>query len=294
MHFIIHADDFGQSKGITDSILECFDQGALTSTSILANGHAFDYAIAAYRQRPNLRLSIHLNLAEGKPLLPVDQVSMLVGPDGHFHSSFAKLWMIYIRADLQAKATMRQQIHAELTTQIQKVKNALGPNYEIQLDSHCHFHILPFVFDEIIALKKQFDISYVRVPSEPFFICWDSVKSFQNYLSVNILKFLIANRLMRHKKKQLADVGIQCNDYFIGVLFVAGMTHNVVETALKQIRQKNAVVEILFHPGVCTHAEKNLFRKPFNYDSPWQKIEQDTIKSPAFHALLNNAKESSP
>ena len=58
MKLIIHADDFGASKGVTDKILDCFDNGILSSTRILPNGHAFDYAITEYSKRSKMRLGI--------------------------------------------------------------------------------------------------------------------------------------------------------------------------------------------------------------------------------------------
>jgi len=84
MPYIIHADDYGLTKGITDHILSTFDHGILNSTSIIANGLAFDYAIEEIKKRPELRLSIHLNLVEGSPILPLEEVSMLVDKQGDF------------------------------------------------------------------------------------------------------------------------------------------------------------------------------------------------------------------
>ena len=69
MKFIIHADDFGLSRGITDSILDCW---ALNSMSI----YAFDYVMQEYKKRPGLR--IHLNLVDGTPLLFAYKLSTLV------------------------------------------------------------------------------------------------------------------------------------------------------------------------------------------------------------------------
>ena len=87
MKFIIHADDFGLSRGITDSILDCFDHGALNSTSI----YAFDYAVQEYKKRPGLRMSVHLNLVDGTPLLfayklriLVDKKAIFITPSNRF------------------------------------------------------------------------------------------------------------------------------------------------------------------------------------------------------------------
>ena len=68
MKIIFHADDYGLSKGITDNILLCHDQGILHRVSLMANGYAYDYACEELLQRPNLTGCVHLNLIEGEPL----------------------------------------------------------------------------------------------------------------------------------------------------------------------------------------------------------------------------------
>ena len=93
---IIHADDFGVSKSVTDNICSTFDNGILTSTSIIPNGHAFRYAMKEYNFRSKLNLSIHINLVEGKPLSPSDDVSLIIGPNGEFNQSFLGLWLKYL------------------------------------------------------------------------------------------------------------------------------------------------------------------------------------------------------
>ncbi len=290
MRFIIHADDFGLSKGITDSILDCYDHGALNSTSIMATGYAFDYAVAEYKKRPGLRMSIHLNLVDGIPVLPAYQLSTLVDRKGHFYHSFQSLWLMYLTKSKKGKEEMRTQIRLELAAQIRKAVSALGDDFQIHLDSHCHCHILPFVFDEIINLKKMFNIVYVRIPYERFFFCSNSWASFKNYFSINLLKHYVANVLVKRRKEVLAREGVQHNDFFIGVLFVTGMSYAVVKSALKKIKGEDGLVEVLFHPGAALANEKHLFRKVFahNYTAAWQLQEQRTLKSERFAGLIAN------
>ena len=69
MRIRVHADDFGVSRGVSDAILQCIDEGPVEGTSIIANGAAFDYAVAALRARPRVAISVHLNLIEGQPVI---------------------------------------------------------------------------------------------------------------------------------------------------------------------------------------------------------------------------------
>jgi len=81
---IINADDFGWSRSITDGILRSHEDGIVTSTSLLANQPASEYAISQIPRVPRLGIGIHLNLCSGAPVLPAKQVPSLVGSDGNF------------------------------------------------------------------------------------------------------------------------------------------------------------------------------------------------------------------
>jgi len=65
---IIHADDCGLSAGITNAIVACYDGGWLRRTSVIVNGDGWQHAVEELRRRPNLAVSLHLNLFEGRPL----------------------------------------------------------------------------------------------------------------------------------------------------------------------------------------------------------------------------------
>ena len=96
------------SKSVTDNICSTFDNGILTSTSIIPNGHAFKYAMKEYNFRSKLNLSIHINLVEGKPLSPSEEVSQIIGPNGEFNQSFHGLWLKYFFS----KKSMRTRVFA--------------------------------------------------------------------------------------------------------------------------------------------------------------------------------------
>jgi predicted glycoside hydrolase/deacetylase ChbG (UPF0249 family) len=51
MRIRVHADDLGVSRGVTDEILRCIDEGPVQGVSIIANGAAFDHAVTALRSR---------------------------------------------------------------------------------------------------------------------------------------------------------------------------------------------------------------------------------------------------
>ena len=80
---IINADDFGLTNGVNYGIIDSFLYGITTSTTLLANGAAFDHAVELASEHPDLEIGVHLNLTLGKPLLPgADSISA----NGRFHT----------------------------------------------------------------------------------------------------------------------------------------------------------------------------------------------------------------
>ena len=93
---IVHADDLGICRGITDRIIETHREGCVRRTSIVANGEAFQYAVAMLRENPDLAWSVHLNLVEGRCLGPKQDLSLLVDKRGWFKQSFLRLRLLYL------------------------------------------------------------------------------------------------------------------------------------------------------------------------------------------------------
>jgi predicted glycoside hydrolase/deacetylase ChbG (UPF0249 family) len=54
MKIIFNADDFGMGKGINSGILDCFNAGIVKSTTLVANGEAFDDAVGLALSNPEL------------------------------------------------------------------------------------------------------------------------------------------------------------------------------------------------------------------------------------------------
>jgi predicted glycoside hydrolase/deacetylase ChbG (UPF0249 family) len=76
---IVNADDFGWTRGITDAIVTCHNQGIVTSAALLVNQAASLYAIEQAKQAPRLGIGTHLNLCEGRPVLAAREAPSLVG-----------------------------------------------------------------------------------------------------------------------------------------------------------------------------------------------------------------------
>src|SRR6266481_4392810 len=82
---IVTADDVGLDRGMTAGAIEAHRHGIVTACSIVANGRAFDDAVARLRDVPSLEVGVHLTLVEeqalttGRPM-PRNYLRFLLSP----------------------------------------------------------------------------------------------------------------------------------------------------------------------------------------------------------------------
>src|SRR5277367_32488 len=134
---IINADDFGLTHGVNRAIAELHEAKALTSTTLMATGAAFDDAVSIALAHPTLGVGCHVVLTDGAPASPPQSIPTLLGPDGR---TFRPALLDFIQALLLGKNS-RDDIEREARAQIQKLQNA-GINVT-HLDTHKHAHLFP-------------------------------------------------------------------------------------------------------------------------------------------------------
>lgn len=68
MRVIINADDFGFSKGVNLGILEAFENGVVSDTSLMCNMPGFEHAVELMKKHPILKVGIHFVTSVGPSL----------------------------------------------------------------------------------------------------------------------------------------------------------------------------------------------------------------------------------
>jgi YdjC-like protein len=63
-YLIVNADDFGQSEGINQGVMEAHERGLVTSASLMVRWPAAIEAAAYSRAHPSLSLGLHVDLGE--------------------------------------------------------------------------------------------------------------------------------------------------------------------------------------------------------------------------------------
>ena len=294
MTLIVSADDLGATPGVTASILEAVDHGCITSVSVLPNGADFEHAMDEVRRRPALRVSAHLNVVEGVPLLSPDRIPQLVAPDGFFRHSFPSLWLASL---LPGRAAVRDQLRKELSAQLDRFRAALPPGRALSVDSHVHLHLIPMFLDVLTELHADYRFAYVRMLEEPF-LRVRRRGALANYLGPNLVKHALLRVLSGRGKRRLRALGIPHCSTFVGVLFTGNMSAEVVRAALVGHAADPArIIEILFHPGSARAGEESHWAPRHRglrnaYYSPWRATERESLKDPNLMALVASFESS--
>ena len=254
---ILHADDCGLSAGITDAIMRCYDRGWLRRTSVVVNGAGWEQAVAALRSRPRLSAVLHLNVFEGRPLSPPSEVDLLVDGRGQFYRGFAALWARGLAG--AGAARLRAQLRLEMRRQIERFREALGNDGPLSVDGHVHYHVIPPVLSELLALCAEYSIRTIRLPREPLY--WPITRAPRPPV-VNVVKNVVLRGLCRRAVPALQARSMETTTAFVGVLATGAMTMEHVRAALDYLRQAgtSGTIEILFHPGRARPDEASLWR----------------------------------
>lgn len=154
MKIWINADDFGLTKTCTDAILECFEKGLITTTTMVVTSDCFSYALSKIKNTPFIdRIGLHINLTEGRPLTEEISHNMkFCDENGNFISYPNR----YARLSKKDKL----DVYNEIEAQFDKIINS-GININ-HVDSHHHVHNSFRILPIVIEIMKKKDIKLLR------------------------------------------------------------------------------------------------------------------------------------
>lgn len=156
---LVNADDLGLSEGVTDGIIEAYERGIVTSTSIIAAGTAFGHAVKQVLSHKGLGVGVHLTLVEEQPVSDPADIPSLVQPNGKLPRNYTQLLSGVLLGRIRS-----EHIERELRAQVVKCLDAgLTPTH---LDSHQHVHALPSIFRIVIRSAEDFHIGGIRIPRD--------------------------------------------------------------------------------------------------------------------------------
>jgi hopanoid biosynthesis associated protein HpnK len=234
---IVTADDFGIHEAVNEAVSQAASAGILTATSLMVGAPAADDAVRRARQLPQLRVGLHLVLADGFAVLPRDQIPDLVDEQGRFGDG---MWLDGVR--YFALPGLRRQLEAEIRAQFAAFsRTGLALDH---VNAHKHFHLHPTLLAMIVRIGREFGMSAVRVPHEPL---WYSGRR-ANLGAMTAATFLTP--WVALMKARLRAGGITYNDQLVGI----ASTGQLDEQTLLEILAKlpPGTTEIYLHPAVDT------------------------------------------
>ncbi len=137
-----NADDFGLSAGVCEGIVEAMNVGAVGTTSAMVARDGAAVLIERFAAPIQGRIGLHLQLTDGRPVLPPKHVPSLVDGAGRFP-----------RARRHLGPLDPDDIAREWTAQLAKLRELrIEPTH---IDSHHHVHALPEAIDVYVSLAHE-------------------------------------------------------------------------------------------------------------------------------------------
>ena len=236
---IINADDFGLTPGVNRAIAELHQAGALTSTTLMATGPAFDDAVATAHANPTLGVGCHIVLTDGVPVLPPESIPTLLGPDG---KTFRPSLIDFVQALLRGKIS-KDNIEREAAAQIQKLQHA-GIQVT-HLDTHKHTHLFPGVLDPLLRVAEQRSIRVIRHPFEQ---SWSLALGHGNRIRRLQVKLLGNLKTRFEHQPQIRNGHVLTTNGTIGISATGNLYNQTLHEILYAM-PADGTFELVCHPG---------------------------------------------
>lgn len=208
---IINADDFGYCKGINLGIIECFQNGVVTSATLMANMPGAEHAANLAKENPNLGVGVHLVLTCGYPVR--SDVPSLVREDGAFHQ----------RGDMH-KFAEPDDIEKELNSQMETFLSlGLKPSH---IDSHHHVHGLEKVFPIVEKIAKKHGVPVRKLDES---LGYKEMKTTDRFITDFFGSNLTTGHLIDILESSLSSetVEVMCHPGYLDEAILTGSSYNL-------------------------------------------------------------------
>ncbi|MEC5409090.1 hopanoid biosynthesis-associated protein HpnK [Paraburkholderia sp. MPAMCS5] len=217
------ADDFGLHSRVNLAVERAHRDGVLSAASLMVGAPAAADAIERAHALAQLRVGLHLVLADGDAVMPRAGIPALLDEHGRLGNNMVRdgVRFFFLRH-------VRKQLAREIRAQFEAfARTGLALDH---VNTHKHFHLHPTVLGLILEIGSEFGMKAMRLPFEANAPLW--------------LKPWIA-----HVRARLDRAGIVHNDYVIGIADTGRMDEAAWLAALASL--PDGVGEIYCHPAVA-------------------------------------------
>jgi len=238
---IVNADDFGLTQGVNRAIVEAHTHGIVTSSTLMANGRAFDDAVQRATSATRLSVGCHVVLVDGLPVFDKKPAATTLSneefDDGRFYETLNGFALRLLRSRINV-----DDIEAEAMAQIRKLQ-AAGVVVS-HLDTHKHTHILPRVLRPLLRAARACGVPALRNPFGPVHL---SVVASRPRLWKRFSQLTALNRLGKSFRKSVTTAGMFTPDGTVGIVATGAMDIPLFESIVKSLPE--GTWELVCHPG---------------------------------------------
>ena len=242
--------------------------GLLSTASLMIGEAAAPDAVERARRLPELKVGLHVVLAEGTPVLPPSEIPDLVDAQGRFPSNmvlagFRFFFLPHIRRQLE------REIRAQFTA---FARTGLPLDHA---NTHKHIHLHPTVARLIVQIGREHGLRAMRLPSEPAAPL--AAAGTRSGLGAAALRAWTGQL-----RRTLRVAGLVTSDQIFGLAWSGAMTEDRILRLIPHL--PDGVSEIYFHPARAL--TPLLARTMPNYQ---HAEELRTLLSPRVRAAFDHA-----
>ena len=237
---IFTADDFGAHEYINEAVERAVRDGVLTAASLMVTGPAAADAIRRARELPNLRVGLHVVLADGFAMLAREHIASLVDEEGRFGDRMA-----FDGVRFFAHPGVRKQLTAEIRAQFAAFA-ATGLELD-HVNAHKHFHLHPTILSILVEVGREFGMQAMRWPREP--------RSGTRLSLVDEMQRMVLSPWLALMQHRIARAHLAHNDWLCGLSSTGRMDETTLLEMLSHVPP--GVTEFYFHPATQSGAAIN-------------------------------------
>lgn len=263
---IVTGDDFGLALPVNEAIEEAHRRGILTTASLMIGAPAAQDAIDRALRLPELKVGLHLVLVEGSSILSPSKIPHLVDEKGEFSSHLFLTGVNYF-----FRPGIRTQLESEIRAQFEQFcRTGLSLDH---VNAHNHFHLHPTVLGVMLRVGKEYGMTAIRVPYEPFLVTWRTAR---HHLLPRFVFWVFLAPWMRLLRIRLRLAGIRSNDFVFGLYDSGHMTRQRVMDLLMHLPR--GVTEMYFHPATRPCPELKRTMADYEHEQEFETLVCPDIK----------------
>jgi hopanoid biosynthesis associated protein HpnK len=231
---IVTADDFGLHESVNEAVEQASRAGSLTAASLMISAAATEDAVRRARSLPNLRVGLHIVLADGWSTLDAQLIPTIADSTGRMDGDmFARGIRFFFHP------AARRHLEAEIRAQFAGfARTGLVLDH---VNVHKHFHLHPTVLSILLDVGKDYGMPSMRVPDERVWFAARSAGAVQGLTQALLTPWI---SLMKYR---LRRARVFHNDRLFGISASGSIDEAGLLAILAQLPR--GVSEIYLHPA---------------------------------------------